>query len=83
MKSVSTSYGLGTKGHVLSRSYCISYLLTQQNIGSNPEQAEAVCRIISDDASEDNNAPFIVFGPPGTGKTVTLVEAMVQLYKVQ
>ena len=23
MKSVSTSYGLGTKGHVLSRSYCI------------------------------------------------------------
>ena len=52
-----------------------------KNIGTNPEQAAAVCRIISD--AEEDNAPYIVFGPPGTGKTVTLVEAIVQLYKVQ
>lgn len=36
-----------------------------------------VTRILSPDLS---SLPYLVFGPPGTGKTVTLVEAMKQLY---
>ena len=34
MKSVSTFYGLGTEGHVLSRSYCIDKSIT--NVELNP-----------------------------------------------
>jgi len=30
-------------------------------------------------AGTSRPAPFLVFGPPGTGKTVTIVEAMKQV----
>jgi superfamily II DNA or RNA helicase len=45
-------------------------------VGSNPEQALAVRSILGGTSGE---LPFIIWGPPGTGKTVTLVEAAVQV----
>ncbi|XP_042346930.1 putative helicase mov-10-B.2 [Plectropomus leopardus] len=47
---------------------------------SNPEQHKAVQHIV---AATAKPAPYLVFGPPGTGKTVTLVEAIKQIVKTQ
>uniref|UniRef100_H3DLP5 RNA helicase n=1 Tax=Tetraodon nigroviridis TaxID=99883 RepID=H3DLP5_TETNG len=44
----------------------------------NPEQSAAVQHII---AGSSKPAPYLVFGPPGTGKTITIVEAMHQVNK--
>lgn len=43
----------------------------------NPEQRQAVQNIVS---GTSYPAPYLIFGPPGTGKTVTVVEAVTQLY---
>ena len=40
------------------------------NIDGNREQAEAVRAIF---AGSSGQLPFIIFGPPGTGKTVTII----------
>lgn len=45
-------------------------------IQKNEEQRSAVQHIVS---GTSGRAPYIVFGPPGTGKTMTIVEAIVQL----
>ncbi|KAI0765417.1 P-loop containing nucleoside triphosphate hydrolase protein [Fomes fomentarius] len=45
-------------------------------IASNPAQLQAVKSITQLRAG---SAPFIIFGPPGTGKTVTAVEAIRQV----
>ncbi|KAG8986627.1 hypothetical protein FRB94_002634 [Tulasnella sp. JGI-2019a] len=42
----------------------------------NRPQMEAIAAIL---AQQEGSLPFIVFGPPGTGKTVTIVEAIRQL----
>ncbi|XP_062921481.1 putative helicase MOV-10 isoform X1 [Mobula hypostoma] len=42
----------------------------------NPEQARAVRCIV---AGISRPAPYLIFGPPGTGKTVTIVEAIKQV----
>ncbi|XP_010764999.1 putative helicase mov-10-B.1 [Notothenia coriiceps] len=47
---------------------------------SNPEQCNAVLHIV---AASAKPSPYLVFGPPGTGKTVTLVEAIKQIVKRQ
>lgn len=47
---------------------------------NNREQMQAVCNIVS---GSSKPAPYIIFGPPGTGKTVTVVEAIKQVYKLQ
>ncbi|KAG2071488.1 P-loop containing nucleoside triphosphate hydrolase protein [Suillus decipiens] len=47
-------------------------------ISTNPPQLQAVTSIL---LQQPGSAPFAVFGPPGTGKTITIVEAMKQLLK--
>lgn len=47
-----------------------------RDIGSNLPQMLAVTAIRN---LRPGSAPFIVFGPPGTGKTVTIVEAIRQI----
>ncbi|XP_051949737.1 putative helicase mov-10-B.1 [Xyrauchen texanus] len=45
-------------------------------LDKNIEQKTAVCNIV---AGTSKPAPYLVFGPPGTGKTVTIVEAIKQV----
>lgn len=48
-----------------------------KHLNKNPEQQQAVRNIVS---GTSYPAPYLIFGPPGTGKTVTVVEAVSQLY---
>ncbi|RVE72922.1 hypothetical protein OJAV_G00045260 [Oryzias javanicus] len=50
-----------------------------RRLEDNPEQFKAVQHIV---AGSSQPAPYVVFGPPGTGKTVTLVEAIKQILKL-
>lgn len=47
-----------------------------ENISRNPEQKEAIEQIVNKSSYPE---PFILFGPPGTGKTTTIVEAIIQV----
>ncbi len=52
------------------------FRLFDQKLDKNAEQKNAVCNIV---AGTSKPAPYLVFGPPGTGKTVTIVEAIKQV----
>jgi len=45
------------------------------NANMNEQQQQAVKKILT----KTHPAPYIIFGPPGTGKTATLVEAICQV----
>ncbi|KAM4645813.1 LOW QUALITY PROTEIN: helicase MOV-10 [Amazona ochrocephala] len=48
-----------------------------RKLQANEEQCRAVTHIVT---GLSRPAPYLVFGPPGTGKTVTLVEAIKQVW---
>ncbi len=54
--------------------------LFNEAIRGNSEQLQAVKHILN---GTSHPAPYIVFGPPGTGKTVVLVEAILQVWKLR
>ncbi|XP_017548982.1 putative helicase mov-10-B.2 [Pygocentrus nattereri] len=56
----------------------LSLRLFDRSLEQNYEQYTAVCNIV---AGVSRPAPYLVFGPPGTGKTVTMVEAIKQVEK--
>ena len=49
-----------------------------QQLKHNKQQLQAVRHIVAGTARP---GPYLIFGPPGTGKTVTMVEAMKQVLK--
>ena len=49
------------------------------NSSLNERQRAAVCRIVS---GQCRPSPYLLFGPPGTGKTITVVEAIMQVLSI-
>ncbi len=50
--------------------------LFDRKLASNDEQIRAIQHIVK---GSSRPAPYLIFGPPGTGKTVTMVEAIKQV----
>ncbi|NWR09369.1 SDE3 helicase, partial [Paradoxornis webbianus] len=48
-----------------------------RKLEANEEQCKAVTHIVT---GTSRPAPYLIFGPPGTGKTVTMVEAIKQVW---
>ncbi|XP_037835264.1 putative helicase mov-10-B.1 [Kryptolebias marmoratus] len=61
------------------RQKCHTKSVPKISVLDNPEQNKAIQHIVACSAKP---APYLIFGPPGTGKTVTLVQAMKQILKI-
>lgn len=57
-----------------------SFNWIRTNISTNQEQMIAVRNIVNRTSFP---APYVLFGPPGTGKSSTLVEAIGQIYRLR
>ncbi|KAK0191915.1 RNA helicase [Armillaria mellea] len=68
---------LPTEQHVLAPSRASPWKSFNKLIDTNPRQRQAVDFILR---QPGGSVPFIIFGPPGTGKTVTTVEAIRQIH---
>ncbi|KAJ9601053.1 hypothetical protein L9F63_000788, partial [Diploptera punctata] len=75
IKDCQLSYILFPKQHSKKEIFNLTWY--NRKVNQNPEQQQAVINILAGTAYP---SPYLVFGPPGTGKTVTVVEAITQLY---
>ncbi|KAK0477917.1 P-loop containing nucleoside triphosphate hydrolase protein [Armillaria novae-zelandiae] len=66
-----------TEQHVLAPSRASPWKAFNKLIDTNTRQRQAVDCILR---QPGGSVPFIIFGPPGTGKTVTAVEAIRQIH---
>ena len=57
--------------------YMFLFSWYDSKIANNEEQKQAVKNIV---LGTSHPYPYLVFGPPGTGKTVTLVESIKQVH---
>lgn len=64
--------------HNITQTELPHFRMFNKDLEKNPEQKAAVQHILS---GISKPAPYLIFGPPGTGKTVTLVEAIKQVNK--
>ncbi|KAK0452091.1 uncharacterized protein EV420DRAFT_691604 [Desarmillaria tabescens] len=69
---------LPVAAHILQPSPAVPWTAINPLIDTNARQRQAVDCIIR---RRPGTVPFVIFGPPGTGKTVTVVEAILQILR--
>ncbi|GJE90147.1 DEXXQ/H-box helicase domain-containing protein [Phanerochaete sordida] len=65
-----------TDDHILPPNVDAPFSIRNRLIENNPPQVQAVTGVLG---MPPGSPVFVLFGPPGTGKTVTIVEAILQL----